>query len=94
MGTDIASKHAFVHGGRVSKRVVLYFLLTLFLAVSLGPWASHYNRDYCSGGKRETNRNKEKQFKTLSSVELEKKKVCLFVNIVSLYGTTGGMFIC
>lgn len=74
MGTDIASKHAFVHGGRVSKRVVLYFLLTLFLAVSLGPWASHYNRRLLLWGKE---RDKQKQKKTVQNTQLcrvEKKK--------------------
>lgn len=65
MVTDIAPK--------LAKIVILYFLLTLFLAVSLGLWPSHYKTEITALGERE--RNREEQFKnTLSSVELEKNK--------------------
>ena len=42
-----------MHRGRVSKIVLLYFLLTLFLAVSLGPWPSHYKTEITALGERQ-----------------------------------------
>lgn len=50
-----------MHRGRVSKIVLLYFLLTLFLAVSLGPWPSRYKTEITALEERE----REKQRKTV-----------------------------